>query len=79
MTEPEPFDITIDWDRCMGSGNCLFWAPDTFDLSEDGHAVVLDPAATDEERLRVAAEGCPVGAITLSRHGVAVVLGEGKA
>jgi ferredoxin len=72
-------DIAIDWDRCMGSGNCLFWAPKTFDLSEDGHAVVLDPAATDEDRLRVAAEGCPVGAITLSRGGVAVVLGEGKA
>jgi ferredoxin len=75
----EPMDIAIDWDRCMGSGNCLFWAPKTFDLSEDGHAVVLDTAATDEDRLRVAAEGCPVGAITLSRGGVAVVLGEGKA
>ena len=74
-----PMDIAIDWDRCMGSGNCLFWAPKTFDLSEDGHAVVLDPAATDEDRLRVAAEGCPVGAITLSRDGVAVVLGEGTA
>jgi ferredoxin len=74
----EPMDIAIDWDRCMGSGNCLFWAPESFDLSEDGHAVVLDPAATDEDRLRVAAEGCPVGAITLSRDGVAVVLGEGK-
>ena len=34
---------------------------------------------THEDRLRVAAEGCPVGAITLSRDGVAVVLGEGKA
>ena len=24
----------------MGSGNCVFWAPETFDLSDDGHAVV---------------------------------------
>ena len=39
----------------MGSGNCVFWAPSTFDLGDDGHAVVLDPAATDEERLRIAA------------------------
>jgi ferredoxin len=75
----EPMEVSIDWDRCMGSGNCLFWAPDTFDLGEDGHAVVLDPAATDEDRLRVAAEGCPVGAISLWRNGVAVVLGEGQA
>jgi len=78
MGEPmEPLDVKIDWDRCMGSGNCVFWAPDTFDLSEDGHAVVLDPGATDEERLRVAAQGCPVGAITLWRLGVEVPPEEG--
>jgi ferredoxin len=72
----EPLDVAIDWEKCMGSGNCVFWAPRTFDLGEDGHAVVLDAGATDEARLRVAAEGCPVGAITLSRGGVAVVLNE---
>jgi len=65
----EGLDVEIDWDRCMGSGNCVFLAPETFDLSEDGHAVVLDPGATDEARLRAAAEGCPVGAISLSKGG----------
>ena len=35
----------------MGSGNCLFWAPESFDLGDDGRAVVLDPEATDEDRL----------------------------
>jgi ferredoxin len=73
----EPLDVKVDWDRCMGSGNCLFWAPDTFDLSDDGHAVVLDATATDEGRLRVAAEGCPVGAISLWRDGAELALGEG--
>ena len=61
----------------MGSGNCQFWAPDSFDMSEDGHAVVTDPAATDEERLRVTARGCPVGAISLWRDDVEVPLEEG--
>ena len=70
----ERVDVEIDWDRCMGSGNCVFLAPETFDLSEDGHAVVLDPGATDEARLRVAAEGCPVGAISLSRGGTTLVV-----
>lgn len=65
-------DVRVDWDLCMGSGNCVFWAPATFDLSEDGHAVVLDPGATEEITLRIAAEGCPVGAISLWRGGVAV-------
>ena len=72
-----PLEIRIDWDRCMGSGNCQFWAPDSFDMSDDGHAVVTDPAATDEERLRVTARGCPVGAISLWRDGVEVPLEEG--
>jgi ferredoxin len=73
---PPPLDVQIDWDRCMGSGNCVFWAPETFDLSEDGHAVVVDAAATDEERLRAAAQGCPVGAISLWRAGAEVSLEE---
>ncbi len=62
-------EVRIDADTCMGSGNCLYWAPGTFDLSDDGHAVVLDPEATDEERLWVVADGCPVGAISLWRGG----------
>ena len=69
-------EVKVDWDLCMGSGNCVFWAPGTFDLSDDGHAVVLDPAATQEITLRIAAEGCPVGAISLWRDGVAVSLNE---
>jgi ferredoxin len=74
--EPRPLDVRVDWDRCMGSGNCVFWAPETFDLSDDGHAVVVDAAATDEERLRTAAQGCPVGAISLWRAGAEVPLEE---
>ena len=74
----EPLDVKIDWDRCMGSGNCLFWAPDSFDLSEDGHAVVTDARATDEERLRIAAQGCPVGAISLWRDGSLIALEDGS-
>jgi ferredoxin len=65
-------EIRIDVDTCMGSGNCLFWAPESFDLCDDGHAVVLDPEATDEDRLIVVADGCPVGAISLWRDGEAL-------
>jgi len=72
-----PLEIRIDRDRCMGSGNCVFWAPDSFDLADDGHAVVVDPAATDERRLRTAAQGCPVGAISVFRDGTPVPPEEG--
>ncbi len=72
-----PLEIRIDTDRCMGSGNCVFWAPESFDLADAGHAVVLDSGATDEERVRIAAEGCPVGAISLWRDGAEVTVGDG--
>lgn len=62
-------EIRIDTEACMGSGNCVYWAPGSFDLVDEGHAVALDPAATDEERLWVAAEGCPTAAISLWRGG----------
>jgi ferredoxin len=65
----EDLEVDIDADVCIGSGNCVFWAPATFDLADDGHAVARDVSATPEDRLTVAAEGCPVGAITLWRGG----------
>ncbi len=61
--------IVIDRDRCVGSGNCLFWAPGTFDLDDEGRSVVIDPTGDVEDRLRVAADGCPSQAITLEPEG----------
>jgi ferredoxin len=57
--------IEIDGDKCVGSGNCVFWAPGTFDLDDDGHSVVVDPTGDSEDRIRVAAEGCPANAISV--------------
>ncbi len=69
-------EVRIDRELCMGSGNCLYWAPETFDLADDGMATVLDPVASDAEKLRVAAEGCPVGAISIWRGDRRVDRGE---
>jgi ferredoxin len=57
--------VEVDGDKCVGSGNCVFWAPGTFDLDDDGQSVVLNPEGDTEERIRVAAEGCPAQAITV--------------
>ena len=62
-------DIKIDRDLCMGSGNCGFWAPGVFDLDDDGIAVVLDPAAQPEDKVLLAAQGCPTQAISVVRDG----------
>ena len=58
-------DIKIDREACMGSGNCSFWAPGVFDLDDDGIAIVLDPAAAPDDKIVLAAQGCPTQAIAV--------------
>jgi ferredoxin len=58
-------DIKIDREACMGSGNCSFWAPGVFDLDDDGIAVVLDPTAAPDDKIVLAAQGCPTQAIAV--------------
>lgn len=62
-------EIEIDREQCMGSGNCSFWAPGVFDLDDDGIAVVLDSSAQPEDKIVLAAQGCPTQAIAVTRDG----------
>lgn len=61
--------ITVDPDKCCGSGQCVFTAPDVFDQAEDtGMAVVSDanPPVDRHADIRAAADGCPTQAIELA-------------
>lgn len=60
-----PVKIRVDREKCMGSGNCAFHAPATFDLDGDMKAVVIDSAGDPGEAVTNAAEGCPTSAITV--------------
>jgi ferredoxin len=66
-------EIKIDREKCMGSGNCSFWAEGVFDLDDEGIAVVLDPGACPEEKIVLAMQGCPTQAISVTRDGKPVV------
>jgi ferredoxin len=57
--------IQIDRDKCVGSGNCVFWAPGTFDLDDQGLSVVIDPSGDTVDRIRVAVDGCPSNALSM--------------
>ena len=63
-------EVDIDRDACMGSGQCVFAAPGTFDLDDDSIAVVVDPAAAPEDQVILAGRSCPAHAITVRRDGV---------
>jgi len=62
-------EIRIDREKCMGSGNCSFWAPATFDLDDEGIATVVDGEGDSEEKIVLAAQGCPKQAISVWRDG----------
>jgi ferredoxin len=66
-------DVEIDRDVCMGSGNCVYEAPGSFDLGDDSIAFVVDPAGSPEEKVMAAARKCPTHAITVRRGGVSLV------
>jgi ferredoxin len=59
--------IEIDRERCMGQGTCEFYAPATFTLGDDGISKVVDPEGDTEEKVVLAAKGCPTQAITVWR------------
>lgn len=66
MTSGAPkLEVSVDRDRCMGSGNCSFRAPAIFDLDDAGTAVVIGDPTADEEAVRFAVEECPTHALSL--------------
>lgn len=66
------FEIDVDRARCLGTGQCVHWAPRVFaqDDTETAIASVVDPHGDPEERVILAILGCPVQAISLSIDGV---------
>jgi ferredoxin len=59
-------EVAIDRDACMGSGNCVFWAPEVFDLDDEGVAAVRGPITGHEDEVRMAAKNCPTSAIRIN-------------
>ena len=57
--------VEIDRERCMGSGNCIYWAAKVFDVADDMVAVVIGDPDAHRARVALAAEHCPTNAITL--------------
>ncbi|MCX4816312.1 ferredoxin [Streptomyces sp. NBC_01239] len=56
-------DLTVDRDRCMGSGQCTFYAPNTFDLDDMDIAVVVDDHGDADDKIQMAMTVCPTRSI----------------
>jgi ferredoxin len=60
------YRISIDRSLCNGFGLCEAVAPDVFQLGDDGLAT-LRSGVSEDEAVREACEGCPMGAISIAR------------
>jgi ferredoxin len=58
-------EIRIDRSLCMGSGQCSWYAPNTFDQDDETIAIVTDPEGDPEEAIKTAVVSCPTQAISI--------------
>jgi ferredoxin len=49
----------------MGSGQCVWYAPNTFDQDDETIAVVTDPAGDPAEKIQTAVDSCPTRALSI--------------
>jgi ferredoxin len=57
--------IEIDRELCISVASCVAVAPNTFELDDEGIAVVKNLNGDDEKTILQAAQSCPVNAIRL--------------
>ena len=59
--------VIVDRDVCQNHGQCVFAAPQVFELDEEGELVVLDdePDESLRDAVEEAADVCPTQAITI--------------
>jgi len=62
--EPTP-RAWIDGAMCIGSGTCVRITEGAIELDDDGVAHVVDLSRTDAEKLLLAEQSCPTGAVFL--------------
>lgn len=57
--------IIVDRDTCIGAASCVAVAGHTFYMDEENKAVVIEPWTDDDETILLAAQSCPVLAISV--------------
>ena len=63
MTKP-----VVDKNKCIGCGTCAALAAGTFQMSDDGKAMVATEPSDDEATIKLAVDSCPVSAISLEEE-----------
>jgi ferredoxin len=62
----ERWKVTVEPDRCIGSGICVGTAPDRFAFNDEQRSRPVNDLVDADETVRDAAASCPVEAIRLT-------------
>ena len=65
MTTTASREIRVDRSLCMGSGQCHWYAPHTFDQDDDAVAVVVDQHGDPDHTIWTAVSSCPTRALSI--------------
>ena len=59
--------VEVDRERCVGSGTCEMFAPDVFEVGDDGvvHVLVAAFDGAEPDEVREAVQACPTQALSL--------------
>jgi len=59
--------VVVDFDVCASNAVCMGIVPEVFEVRDDGFLYVLqeNPPGELHDKVRMAANNCPTGAITL--------------
>jgi ferredoxin len=58
-------ELQVNPDLCMGSGQCIWYAPNTFDQDATATAFVTNQHGDTEDKIAEAIASCPARAISL--------------
>lgn len=62
-------EIRVLRDKCISAATCTVYAPETFDLDEEGIAIAKEGKWNELEKIIGAAASCPVLAIEIYKEG----------
>ncbi|PIR42296.1 ferredoxin [candidate division WWE3 bacterium CG_4_9_14_0_2_um_filter_35_11] len=62
-------EIRVHRDLCISAGPCTVYAPNTFDIDDEGIAAIKDGDWDAFEKIFEAAKSCPVMAIEVYKDG----------
>ena len=61
--------IEVDREACISVATCVAVAPNTFELDDEGIAIIKNATGDDAKTILQAAQSCPVNAIRIYDDG----------